>query len=216
MEKILHFDNEDIASMDSRYRANFINSVTGFKSANLLGTISEDGIENLAVFSSVTHLGSNPAMLGFVTRPTTVSRHTYTNLKATGVFTVNHINTAIVRPAHQTAARYDTAISEFKAVGLTAEYRNNVKAPFVKEAHIKMACEYLNEYAIVENGTLLIVAAIKEIHLPENTVGADGWINLEMAQGVAINGLDSYAAPQLIDRLAYAKPDEDVRSIRDN
>ena len=91
MKKILHFDDDAIKAMDKRYRANFINSVTGYKSANLIGTISKDNDENLAIFSSVTHIGSNPAMLGFITRPTTVSRHTYTNIKQTTIFTVNHI-----------------------------------------------------------------------------------------------------------------------------
>lgn len=74
MKKILHFDKNAINAMDKRYRANLINSVTGYKSANLIGTVSQEGTENLAVFSSVTHLGSNPAMLGFIMRPITVPR----------------------------------------------------------------------------------------------------------------------------------------------
>jgi len=119
MEKILHFTSDVIENMDKRFRANFINSVTGFKSANLLGSISKDGVTNLAVFSSVTHLGSNPALLGFVTRPTVVPRHTYSNIKENKQFTVNHINSSIIAQAHQTAARYDSEVSEFDATGLT-------------------------------------------------------------------------------------------------
>lgn len=199
--------------MENRYRANFINSVTGYKSANLIGTISEDSNENVAVFSSVTHLGSNPALLGFVTRPTTVPRHTYKNIHETKVFTVNHINADIIKNAHQTAARYDEHISEFDATQLDANYIDTFKAPFVAQAHIKIACEYVNEYAIKENGTVLIVGAIKEIFLPENILKNDGWINLEAANGVTINGLDSYSKPKLLDRLAYAKPDKAPTSI---
>jgi len=55
MKKILHFDKNAIDAMENRYRANFINSITGYKSANLIGTVSSDGVENLAIFSSVTH-----------------------------------------------------------------------------------------------------------------------------------------------------------------
>lgn len=213
MKKILHFDKNAIKAMEKRYRANFINSITGYKSANLLGTISQSGVENLAVFSSVTHLGSNPALLGFITRPTTVSRHTYLNIKSTGIFTVNHINTSIITNSHQTAAAYHEDISEFTATGLTSEYLNKWKAPFVKEAHIKIACEFINEYKIKENGTLLIIGAIKEIFIPEETLCDDGWINLEIADGIAINGLDSYSAPKLFNRFAYAKPDKKPSSI---
>ncbi len=200
--------------MENRYRANFINSVTGYKSANLIGTISSDGIENLAVFSSVTHLGSNPSLIGFITRPTTVPRHTYKNIHQTKEFTVNHIHTDIIKNAHQTAARYDEHISEFDAVGLDANYIDSCKAPFVAQAHIKIACKFVNEYAIKENGTVLIVGAINEVFLPESALENDGWINLEATKGVTINGLDSYSKPQLLDRLSYAKPDHPITSIR--
>jgi flavin reductase (DIM6/NTAB) family NADH-FMN oxidoreductase RutF len=214
MKKILHFDDDAISAMDKRYRANFINSVTGYKSANLIGTTSKDNHENLAVFSSVTHIGSNPAMLSFIMRPTTVPRHTYKNIKETGVFTVNHINTEIISQSHQTAAAYEENVSEFNATGLQTEYLNNSKAPFVKQAHIKIACEYVNEYKIEENGTILMIGAIKEIFIPDNCLDEDGWIDLEASMGVTINGLDGYASPKLIDRFSYAKPDKQPTSIK--
>lgn len=213
MEKILHFDSDAFEKMDKRVRANFINSVTGYKSANLLGTISGTGVTNLAVFSSVTHLGSHPALLGFVTRPTVVARHTYLNIKENKQFTVNHINENIIRESHQTAARYAPDVSEFEQTGLTEEYLDGHKAPFVKEAHIKIGCEYVNEYDIQENGTVLVVAAIKHIYLPENSYTKNGWIDLNQVQGVTINGLDSYSSPTLLDRFSYAKPDTPLRSI---
>lgn len=213
MKKILHFDKNAIDGMEKRFRANFINSVTGYKSANLLGTVDQEGVTNLAVFSSVTHLGSNPALLGFVTRPTVVPRHTYANIKNTGVFTVNHIHAGIIEKAHQTSARYDPNISEFDASGLTPEFIKEMKAPFVKEAHIKIACRYVNEYPIQENGTLLVIGAIEDIYLPEDIHTEDGWIDLGKTRGVTINGLDSYAEPQLLDRLQYAKPDTPTTSI---
>ena len=59
-----------------------INSITGYKSANMIGSRSNSGNENLAIFSSVTHLGSNPPLfLSFTLRPNTVPRHTYKNFR---------------------------------------------------------------------------------------------------------------------------------------
>lgn len=69
-----HFSKEDISKMSSIYRLNMINSCTGYKSANLIGTKSKKGVTNLAVFNSVIHLGSNPPLIGFILRPTTVAR----------------------------------------------------------------------------------------------------------------------------------------------
>lgn len=72
---------QDIESMDKRYRTNFVNSLPGFKSANLIGTISHSGIPNLAIFSSVIHVGASPALMGMLFRPVSVPRHTYQNIK---------------------------------------------------------------------------------------------------------------------------------------
>ena len=76
-------DKSVFESLGKIPRLNLINSCMGYKSANLIGTISKDGRPNLAVFSSITHLGSDPALIGFILRPTTVPRHTYSNIKET-------------------------------------------------------------------------------------------------------------------------------------
>jgi flavin reductase (DIM6/NTAB) family NADH-FMN oxidoreductase RutF len=107
------FDNKDIFNLDKIYRINLINSCSGFKSANLLGSISANGIPNVAIFSSVTHLGSSPPTLGFILRPTTVPRDTYKNIKEFGVFTINHIWEDVIEDAHHTSAKYPEEISEF-------------------------------------------------------------------------------------------------------
>ena len=62
---MIHFSKEKIGNLDKIYRLNLINSCTGYKSANLLGTVDNQGNTNVAVFSSITHLGSNPAMIGY-------------------------------------------------------------------------------------------------------------------------------------------------------
>ncbi|MFY8008583.1 MAG: flavin oxidoreductase, partial [Flavobacterium sp.] len=80
MKKITYSEWDSLSKI---HRLNLINSCTGYKSANLIGTKSPNGIPNVAVFSSVTHLGSSPALLGFILRPNVVPRNTYNNIKAT-------------------------------------------------------------------------------------------------------------------------------------
>jgi len=203
-----HFNKEELGKMPSRYRAHLINSCTGYKSANLLGSKSEAGISNLAIFNSVVHIGSTPPMLGFILRPLTVKRNTYANFKESGFFTVNQVNESIIKDAHHTAASYDEDISEFSKTNLTETYLDNFQAPYVKESAIKLGCSYVNEYEIKENGCLLIIGAIEHVYLPDDILQNDGWLQLDKAQTVSINGLDAYALPQLLARFAYAKPDE--------
>ena len=204
---MIHYSRTDIDQMDKIFRLNLINSCTGFKSANLLGTKSLNDVSNVAVFSSITHLGSNPPLIGFILRPTTVPRDTYRNIKDTGVFTVNHIYSDIIEDAHHTSAKYPDEVSEFTKTDLEEEFLEDFPAPFVKGAKIRLGCRFLNEYEIKENDTLLLVSAVEHVFIADQDIlQEDGWLKLENANTVAINGLDGYATTSLLDRYAYARP----------
>ena len=200
------FDKKRIEELAKIYRLNLINSVTGYKSAHLVGTCSETGNENLAVFSSVVHLGSNPALIGFILRPTTVPRHTHANMKATGIFTLNAISKNQIKEAHHTSAKYPEDVSEFDQTQLEPEKKVGWKAPFVKGAPIQMGCKYLNEYTIAENDTLFIIGSIEQLYIKEGLLQEDGWVQLDKGEIVSINGLDGYAIPSLLERFEYARP----------
>ena len=204
---MLHLRRQDFDDLDHLYRINLMNSCSGFKSANLIGTKSNDGIPNVAVFSSVTHLGSNPPLLGVVFRPVSdVPRNTYENIKETGQFTVNHIHLDIIEQAHHTSAKYDKRISEFDITELEEEYKNNCHAPFVKRAPIQIALTYCEEYKIKANNTIQLIAEIKDLYIKDDIIEQDGFINLSKANIVAINGLDGYALPSLKQRIDYQRP----------
>ena len=200
--------NSDITNMETRKRAAFMNSLSGFKSASLIGTIDNKNNTNLAIFSSVIHLGSNPALVGFINRPDTVDRHTFENILQTNCFTINHINKSIYKQAHQTSARYPKDISEFTATGLTPQFQNNFKAPFVQECHIKYGLEFIEKHDLKINGTILVIGKVVEVILPESCLLSDGAIDIEMAETIAISGLDSYHTTNKIARLSYAKTDK--------
>ncbi|MDT0646135.1 flavin reductase [Zunongwangia sp. F260] len=208
-----HINAEDIREMDKIFRLNLINSCTGYKSANLIATKSNSGGANVAVFSSVTHMGSNPPLLGFITRPKDVARNTYKNIKENSFFTINHIQENMIESAHQTAAKYEEEISEFQKTGLEEEYLDGFFAPYVKQSGVKLGCKYVNEYAIKENGTTLIIGAIEHVYFDESIQAPDGWLRLDDASTVAVNGLDGYALPTLLDRFHYARPGQEIKSF---
>jgi flavin reductase (DIM6/NTAB) family NADH-FMN oxidoreductase RutF len=203
----MHFFNyTDIQSLDKIYKINLINSCSGFKSANLLGSISADGVANVAVFSSVTHLGSNPPTLGFILRPTTVPRDTYKNIKESGIFTINHIWEDIIEDAHHTSAKYPTDVSEFDMTNLESEFKGTFKAPFVKNAPVQMSMKFIEEIYVPSNDVMLIVAQIEELYVKDELLQDDGLINLSVGNVAAINGLDTYAIPKFKKQLTYQRP----------
>jgi len=197
---------QNILEFDKLYRAAFVNSLAGFKSANLIGTISSEGKTNLAIFSSVIHVGANPPLMGLLMRPVSVERHTYANIKETGYFTINHINKEIYKKAHQSSARYEKDISEFDECKLTPQFTEAVKAPYVEESKIKIGLKFVEEQEIKSNGTIFMIGEIIEIILPDDIFIVDGYIDLEKAGTIAISGLDGYHETKRIARLSYAKP----------
>lgn len=210
---MIHLKRQDFEELDHIFRINLINSCSGFKSANLIGTKSNLGIPNVAVFSSVTHLGSNPPLLGVIFRPVTdVPRNTYENIKETGQFTINHIEASIINDAHHTSAKYDKDVSEFDITGLEEEYKNGWHAPFVKNAPIQIALTYCEEYKIKANGIIQLIGEIKDLFIKSNLLEDDGFINLSKANVVAINGLDGYAVPTLKERMTYQRPKKIVKT----
>lgn len=201
-----HFSKNDIQQLEHLYKINLVNSCSGYKSANLIGTKSSKGISNVAIFSSVTHIGSSPAMFGFFLRPTTVIRNTYDNIKKTGYFTINHIHEAILEDAHHTSAKYESNTSEFDVTNLEEVYKNDFWAPFVNGSPVQMAMKYVEEYPIQANGTILVIGEIIDLHIEDDLLEDDGFVNLSKANTVAINGLDGYTLPKLKTRLEYQRP----------
>ena len=202
--------------MDKIYRRNLVNSSTGYKSANLVASISEEGRTDVAVFNSVFHLGSNPPMLGLVLRANTVPKAVFRSIHQTGYFTVNHIQESMIEQAHKTAAQLEQDSSAFERSGLKAEFLDGFPAPYVLQSSIRLGCSFKNEYSIRENGSLIIVAAIEHIYFEPGIEMPDGWLRLEDAGSVVINGLDAYALPRLLDRFHYARPGEEIRSFFSN
>lgn len=200
------FSKFDVQKLDKIYRINLVNSLSGYKSANLIGSVSKIGEENVAVFSSVFHLGSNPPLLGFILRRNTVPRNTYENIRETGVYTVNHIADSFLEQAHHTSAKYKKDISEFDMTSLIPEYMENFKAPFVKSSPIKIAMKYVEEYSIMANNTILVVGEIQFFDVKQGMLKEDGFIKLSEGNVAAINGLDGYAIPELRTRFEYQRP----------
>ena len=155
------FTRIDIDKMSKIFRLNLINSITGYKSANLIGTKTDNKINNVAIFSSVTHLGSDPPLIGFITRPENGNRNTYNNILKNKIFTINHIVKNQIISAHQSSAKYPKNVSEFDKTDLKVEFKNNFDAPFVKDSPVQIGCSFVNKYFIKENKTTLMIGQVE-------------------------------------------------------
>ncbi|MEM1083635.1 MAG: flavin reductase [Verrucomicrobiota bacterium] len=196
----------DFEAMEKLVRVQLATTLPGVKPVALIGTVNTSGRTNLAPFSSVVHLGSNPILLGMVTRPDVVERHTLANIIATRSWTINHLTPPMVEQAHHCAARYPDEVSEFDASNLTPHFEEGIAAPFVSESPFRMALELEDLIDIPANGTKLIVGRVTCVQLPAAQLADDGSLDLAAVDLVASTALDTYYTVENLARLGYAKP----------
>jgi flavin reductase (DIM6/NTAB) family NADH-FMN oxidoreductase RutF len=203
-EEYFSWTKAQIFESEKRFRTKLINSLAGIRQVALIGTKSKSGQENLAIFNSIIHLGANPPLFGFISRPNSVDRHTLENIIETESYTLNFVNNRFLDEAHQTSARYGKDISEFAAVGLTPQYVESIFAPFLKEAEIKIEMKLQQVLDIEINQTQMIIGSIENIFFPKRLLAEDGFINPEKL--LLSCGLDAYFQAEFIVQKPYAKP----------
>jgi len=201
-----YISKQEIDELDKIHRINLINSITGIKPANLIGTQDNKGITNLAIFSSVVHMGSKPPLIGMVSRPSgEVERHTIDNIMETHRYTINHIPISHAINAHYTSAKLEKGTSEFDACGFLPSYVKDFDAPFVKESTIKFGLEYRESIPIELNGTVLIIGEITHILIEEDCISEEYYIDLQRSGSAGVSGLNSYYNLQYLDSYPYAR-----------
>lgn len=211
----MRLNTEQIEALDKRYRALFINALSGFKNASLIATCDDRKKTNLAIFTSVFHIGSSPPLLGMISRPHSVPRHTLENILQTGHYTINHVNESIIPQSHQTSARYDEEISEFQATGLGEQWDDDFPAPFVEQSRIQLGMKLREHHQLAINNTVMIIGEITHINIKDDVVHQDGYVDIERAGSIATSSLDSYHRTDLLSHLRYAKPEKLPEQITD-
>ncbi len=197
---------QDIENQEKLYRTAFINSLAGFRQAVLVGTKSQKGTSNVAIFNSLIHLGANPALFGLMSRPDVVQRDTLQNMFDSGFYTLNFVSASEYKKAHQTSARYPKSVSEFEQVGFTEHYEDDFFPPFVSEAVVKIGMKFEQRMDIALNGTVMLIGSICFVDIDDKLVGTDGFVDLSAADILVSQGLDAYFTASPLGRLPYAKP----------
>lgn len=201
----MNISRKDIEAMEKRYRTTFINSLPGYKSLHMVGTVNKEGVTNLALFNAVFHVGANPPLLGMIVRPDAEGHDTLDNIRSTGQYTLNNVLPDWYQQAHQSSARYPSGVSEFADCGFDAFFADGFKAPFVRQSTIKIGLELRETMAISINKTTLAIGEIVQVFLNDDDVDEDGYVDPIRAKSITVCGLDSYFTTEKLGRLPYAK-----------
>lgn len=115
-----------------------------------IGSRSADGVNNLAPFSFFNAVAASPPTVMFApTGQPAARKDTLSNVRATGVFTVNIVDFDLGPAMNETSATHPADVDEFEAVGLAVREAESIDAPCVAAAPATFEC---NVMQIVEIG----------------------------------------------------------------
>ena len=201
------FTNSDILNMDRIERLKLINSIAGIRNVNLIASKSKNNISNLSIFSSVTHIGSNPALMSFISRPSNeVKRDTMNNIKEHPYFTINSVEKNKLKNAHLTSGKYHSDLSEFKICGFKESYIGDFPVPFVLSSRVKIGLKVTETINIKSNDTILVIGRIEQLNICKD------YLIKSKDDNIGVIGLNTYYGITKKAEFEYVRVDENKSS----
>ena len=160
-------------------------------------TIDENGNPNLSPFSFFNVFGANPPVLIFSParrgRDNT-TKHTFENAKKVDEVVINIVNYDIVQQMSLSSTEYGEGVNEFEKSGLTMLKSDLIKPFRVAESPVQFECKIKE---VVETGTEggagnLVICHVVKMHIKEEILDADGYIDQHKIDQVARMGGNWY------------------------
>jgi len=133
-----------------------------------IGTISSDGVPNLAPYSFFNCMSGTPPT--FVFAPgRSVRRDTLDNVREVGEFTINIVTDEVVDAMNSTAASHEPGVDEFVEAGLTAVPSESIRPPIVGECRANIECVVVDIVDIghPKHGNSLVIGEAVQFHVDE-------------------------------------------------
>ncbi len=163
----------------------------------LVSTISPEGVNNLAPFSSYNLVSSKPTCISFsiANDQEQKTKDTLRNLRSLPELTVNSAQLELLEQVALAGYNFDSTVSEFNETKLSPLASSLVRPFCVAESLIQMECRLYKMLEIGDGGVgsaTLIVAEVLRFHLAEQ-VYKDGRINHEQLAALSRLGGSLYA-----------------------
>lgn len=134
-----------------------------------IGSISADGIANLAPYSFFNAVSGAPPT--FVFSPGRGGRKdTLANVRDVGEFTINIVTEEVAAAMNATSATHPSDVDEFESAGLTAVPSMSIAPPMVGEckANIECVVTQIVDIGHRDHGNALVIGEAVEFHIADH------------------------------------------------
>jgi len=185
----------DPANLDWRDSHKLMTGAVVPRPIAFVSTIGEDGVCNVAPFSSFAPMCTKPVILGFNTAWTRdgQKKDTLVNIEFSRDFVVNVVNEALAEAMNQASKSYPSDVDEFKEVGLTPVQADLVKAPMVGESPINMECRLVQilQFGDDSRHSSFIIGEVVRVHIKDELY-INGEIQMSKLKAIARMGGQLY------------------------
>ncbi|MGD6980306.1 MULTISPECIES: flavin reductase family protein [Citricoccus] len=158
----------DPAALGDRETTLLVKSILIPRPIAWVGSLSADGIPNLAPHSFFTMASEQPPIVLF---SSTTRKDSLNNIEATGQFTISLVSRAQFEQANQTSAPYGPEVSEFEAAGIGREESVVVDPPRVAGSPAVMECTL--DRVIPVGGNFLVLGNVVHVSVDTDTLSTD-------------------------------------------
>lgn len=181
-----------------------LNEQNAFKSVavprpiGFIGSVSKDGVHNLAAYSQFTNVNfDNPHILfAAQLRPDGTRKDSVVNAEETGCFTHNMVTYSMLEAMNKTAPSYAPDVDEFEMSGLTKVDSLYIPAKRVLESPVQMECEWVQTVRLPGRTPKctsdLVIGRVICIHVDENYVLPNGKLDILKIRPLARLGYADY------------------------
>ena len=187
------------ADLDRRARHELVMSVVVPRPIAFVSTIGENGIFNLAPYSTFTSLALKPALLCFSIgwRRNGQKKNTLRNIEFSKDFVINVVDETLAQAMNQASAEYPSGVDKFKQVGLTPAKSDIVKAPMIAESPVNMECKLTQilEFGEVPDGSHVVIGQVVLVHIKDELWSGEYVEPTKLKAIARIGGEDCYCRP---------------------
>lgn len=132
-----------------------------------VGTISADGVDNLAPYSFFNLVGNDPPHVAFSAGGG--RKDSLDNVRVIGEFTLNVVTAETVEAMNATSASVPAEADEFELAGLTKLASHDIRPHRVGEATATMECRVTDIVAIgrPDGGNHLVIGEVLLVHVAD-------------------------------------------------
>ena len=184
--------------IEVRFLQQYLQGAIGPRPIAFAATVNKEGQNNLAPFSFFNVFSSNPPILVFspaYSGRDGTAKHTMLNVKEVPEVVINIVNYNMVEQMSLASSPYPQGTDEFIKSGFTALDSETIRPKRVAQSPVQFECKVNEIKELGKKGGAgnLIICEVLRIHIQEDMLDADGFIDQQKIDLVSRMGGNWYA-----------------------